>query len=88
MSSSSLWEIRPALVAVVLSITRLKARENRDAKPPPMDELDLPLLLYAPKPNLLWPKEGPPPTPWVDCLPNRFLPIGAVDELAPNIRVP
>lgn len=49
-SSSSAWA---SVVVAVLSITRLKARENREASPVPMEVVDLPLELWAPNPILL-----------------------------------
>ena len=44
-------------VAAVTSITLLKARENLDARPPPVVVFDLPpeIELCAPKPILLLP---------------------------------
>jgi hypothetical protein len=48
-------------VAVVTSMTRLRASENLEARPPPVVVFDLPpdIELYAPKPILLLPYYGP-----------------------------
>ena len=49
----------PSAVGGVLSITLLSAKEKREAKPPPIEELERPPELCAPNPILLYPNEGP-----------------------------